>query len=967
MESEHEMISSELEDDMAEDDLSSPIQSSAQELLRPLQETADRVSRQVEQFAQILDQHLSRKNATKDDQGKKSHDAQKQDLFDQTMILMDRYAQTTSQDSPQLANKSSSVKQPQKNRKSLGDSASQEQNILLESRLWSLTGDLLSCEQPKTIEEIDRLRQTVMVDLHRYSSDYDLWEAFCQSDPLAGRCEQVLQWLQDWKRDVSDLLQDNILDSYQDAHRGQGLWSGGNIFTQAPIKRQKVTRAHPGPLAPNPQVRTSHLRKSDASILVTQMDPDAQTRQDAFLEPEDEAFEVSAWHASWELLRRGVSLSDSREWWRERNEDWRSLVIRNSSTQSSGDAADVWRRIINMASGREYSAACNYLSEHDDTMNRYEKAVYGIMCGNYAAAASACKSLDDHFFALYNEIMIERYGRFLDEYQKKLNDSTIVSYTPPPSTIRQLSRYFNAAQSDKSTKSECHQPHKYLEGMLISNDFQPFLLEMGRASAKMAHLTGQSKHLFDKIEADVNECAQIAAQDEDIVRITAHLQLALQPLGLLEKALADNEVIMENNILNYIGLLERHGKYALIPLYTSSLSIDRQPRAIGRILSNVTEQKERDLQMRLMRQYKIPTSEVIYTICDYARISWSLGIAEDIDVEPTKIVEYNNKIGRIRSRFIGPMDENDPVARVVKAYEWIQYLEAKKWGMAIWLMTALYKDLLLSGNIAAAKELAAKVEFTATSFRVTGMNLSIGAFALGENSIENDGAHVNADGSDDGSVQLPSPTKRRKDSKPLHPLAEETADRENLSTKSILWEQLQHLVVALQFLEEWQAEADAADALPRDSKSAMADAKRRLTIALTNVDEAMRPLLEENFLDRPFDEIENLDLTDIRNHYLPECILAYNSALYFAGHAISRQRLTQCMDLAQKIAKTESLTQVFVASGRMSELVEAFAHDSQALLSAQELRKKGRNRSAKRPPPGATQNPDIWQIKWENK
>lgn len=960
MDSDQEMASSELEDDLVEDGSSSPLQASAQDLLRPLQETADRVSRQVEQFAQILDKHLSNKTENE------------QDPFGRTMILMDRYANVTSQDSKDAETQSLSSRQTQKNRKSLGDSASQKQNVLLESRLWTLNAQLLPCKNPQITEESSFRQPTALVELHRYSTDAELWQAFMDVDVIASQCEIVLEWLQNWKKDISDALEDSNLDSYQDAQRGQGLWSGGNIFTQAPIKRQKVTRAHPGPLSPSPEVRRSHLRKSDAVALVTQMDPDAPTRQDAFLEPEDEAFEMSAWHASWEMLRRGTHGKESPKWWRDRDEDWRSLLLRNPSLQQDPDEGDTWRRIMNLASGREYMVACNDLSEHDLAMNKFEKAVYGVMCGNYAASISACTSLDDHFFALFNEILIERYDRFLDEYRKRILDPEIVSYTPPPSALRGVSQYFNAAQTDRSTRAECHQPHKYLEGMLISDEYQSFLLEMGRAAAKMAHLTGQSRHLFDKLDGDVGECAQVAAQDEDIVRVTAHLQLALQPLGLLDTAFTENETIMENNILNYIGLLERHGKYALIPLYTSRLLSDRQPRAIGRILAKVTEPRERDLQMRLMKQYRIETSKVIYTICDYARLSWSLDLeASDRDIRPTKIIEYENKIARMRRGFIGEMDDNDSVARVVEAHEWISHIDTKNWRMAAYLMTALYKDLLISGNLAAAKVLAEKVEFSATSLKVTGMNLSIGAFAFDENNDENGGTEKDVDGSGEDSVRLASPTKRRKDSKAGHHLAEETENRTKLSEKSILWEQLQHLVTALDLLEEWQDLADHVDSLPRDEVHIMKSSKKQLTVLLAAVNQAMQPLFEDDFLDRPFDEQENLDLTDIRNHYLPECILAYNSALYFAGHAISRQHLSQCMDLAQKVAKTASLTQVFVVSKRMSELVTAFAQDSQALLRANEPSGRsgrgGRGRSTKRPPPGAKHNPEIWQVTWEKK
>jgi nuclear pore complex protein Nup107 len=130
--------------------------------------------------------------------------------------------------------------------------------------------------------------------------------------------------------------------------------------------------------------------------------------------------------------------------------------------------------------------------------------------------------------------------------------------------------------------------------------------------------------------------------------------------------------------------------------------------------------------------------------------------------------------------------------------------------------------------------------------------------------------------------------------------------------------------------------------------------KTILQAALDDVRNAMYPLLEADFLSRPSDEAEAVSLTNIRNFYVPECILAYNSVLYFAGHAISRNWLVECMSLAQIVATTDSITEAFVESSRMKELVAAFALSSQALLRANEQGgRKGKRDEVF----------EIWQVK----
>lgn len=133
--------------------------------------------------------------------------------------------------------------------------------------------------------------------------------------------------------------------------------------------------------------------------------------------------------------------------------------------------------------------------------------------------------------------------------------------------------------------------------------------------------------------------------------------------------------------------------------------------------------------------------------------------------------------------------------------------------------------------------------------------------------------------------------------------------------------------------------------------------KKNLITSLNEVREHMFPILEQDYLSQPMDDSEAAFLDEIRKWYLPEIILAYNSVLDFAGHAISRSWLVECMNLAQVVATNSTITDAFTQSGRMRELVTAFALSSQALLDANEAGgKKGKRDTGI----------DIWQVKYDD-
>lgn len=142
--------------------------------------------------------------------------------------------------------------------------------------------------------------------------------------------------------------------------------------------------------------------------------------------------------------------------------------------------------------------------------------------------------------------------------------------------------------------------------------------------------------------------------------------------------------------------------------------------------------------------------------------------------------------------------------------------------------------------------------------------------------------------------------------------------------------QLEQLITAFEALFAWRTQESLyLSKVPRP-----ATVPKELKEAVVIVQEAMKPLLRPSgFLLDPYDEAEAKDLALIREVYLTDAIIAYNTTLYSAAAMITRDHLLASMDLATIVAGDESqLTQTFARSGRLQELVTSFAYSSRQIL-----------------------------------
>jgi nuclear pore complex protein Nup107 len=195
--------------------------------------------------------------------------------------------------------------------------------------------------------------------------------------------------------------------------------------------------------------------------------------------------------------------------------------------------------------------------------------------------------------------------------------------------------------------------------------------------------------------------------------------------------------------------------------------------------------------------------------------------------------------------------------------------------------------------------------------------------------------------------------------------AEELPMWDLMYRQSRAYHHMEQLVHAFEALAHWRDE----EILYRGKVPLPSSVPASLKHAYEGVETCMAPLLQGNFLSYPDDEEEEEDnhtsappqvpFAAVRDLYLPEALIAYNTVLHSAGYLITRESLLKSMDLSVAIAQEEnSLTGPLVRAGRMRELVKSFALSARAMLVLKGLGHKPwrtrRDREGK--------DPGIWEI-----
>lgn len=583
-----------------------------------------------------------------------------------------------------------------------------------EEQTWDLLGRMLQVEYPMPQTDSqnpefseDFIRPNKGPDVHRYSSEKAVWTRFLAEDDLAWERHTVVEWLKKCADSSGQDIELVVKDLEFDVERGIGIWADSWLYTKEAIKGQKLLRSWPQALDPEaPGIETSLLNADRSQGLISQLDPDAITRQGRNLEKKDHCFERAMWLACWDMLRRGKSWDYVREWCRERVEGWRAVAMRGDprSSDSKGDKENNTKSLAASWLTRALWRKTCAVAAKRGTVDRYENAVYGILSGYLPSVKAVIGTWDDYLFAHYNSYLLRQFDRYvISNFPDRLPKALVEKHGCFKISVAAGQRTHSGNQIITRMKSllrtgkEAREPFKALQGSLIAKAFDGFLHIQGVQLAFSANHPEKSKILpFVEVkDPDAHFTTSISMNDHDLLRIITHTLFIFQELGL-DIGDGDRRIAAENFVVAYVDYLSKAGKQQLLPLYASRLSPRRTQSCLGRQLASIRDHGERQTMIRLMKQNGIDVTSVLsmqlqLIISDNPPDGIHVTSFPSLHVlETTK--DDRDLVHPIRKGFIGDSTTDDE-KDLVNAFEWYLLVEGH-WKQTLSTGTALYKHLL---------------------------------------------------------------------------------------------------------------------------------------------------------------------------------------------------------------------------------------------------------------------------------
>ncbi|KAJ6091664.1 hypothetical protein N7467_003633 [Penicillium canescens] len=888
----------------------------AQEALHPLRRTADRVTRQIEAFADKLDQ-FKRKNTTDDFQNVQA-----------AYKLVESYRDLAKNAIKEIQTQQITNRHRASYRASDVKSHEQIQRLQLEVDTWRLLLNLISIDDPASRASFKEGRQTAFQNLHRYSSDREIWEEFLNADQYGLECVVAMRWLEETSKTSTQDFDDLIAQMEARSERGQGLWSHGWLYTKEAIKGHKRLRAWPQPLEPNdPGIARSLLSTEEQKPLVTQLDPDALTRQKHGLEKQDEIYERATWVTCWKMLRQGENWTKIREWAEGRLEGWRAVSLCGSSVDDNAPKTrfpidDGHTRLMNSRAHDSWRTACAALTRSPNT-DDFQRAVYSLLSGETDAASSVCRSWDDHLYVYFNSVVLQRYRGFCTQFQRKLSlsPSTPVSFTPEAPGHADLQKFLVYLRGVERVSGEARNPFRNIQAAILSKGYDSFFPALAQAVSQLsADKYGKASIVPELAHSPVDESFLIAADDEEALRIATHTYIVASSMTY---ARADTHFFEQASVIiaGYIATLEEKCLFDLIPLYVSLLPTEMANSVFSKILIEIIDPEEKMQQVRLMRRYGIDVEAVL-------EVQWSWLSADVPTIDHSRDVTGYSRVVRrpdgLRA-LVSPKTDligtsvADEDEKMIRSLEWFRAVDGQ-WDKICELGAWLYRKFFVADKLAAARELSLRMRLSDISIEKFGSDII--SIPPQENPVE---------------ASTPtSPSKSKRNS--LH--RRSTSNSSNFGLVAA-WYQCQRMsdleVLTLGFdtVEQFaQIHEQISKTRRRRDSGAVTDMTDEMHDCVTAMEDYLGAVVSDDWLVTSTDADEEKDYDKIRTTYLPELVLDYHNAMHYASHCLERHDLlTQCMIVSVWVANFKHLTDAFTKSRRMAELVDALALSSKAMVN----------------------------------
>jgi nuclear pore complex protein Nup107 len=680
-----------IDDDDDEQPLALTGPSDVEAAVNPLREMADKVGKEVELFATRLDQfldelatHENKYEAARDlvnDLRRIANDAVGQR---QKKLQRERAAQLRKEWSEQarlstlastsalsLARSSSIVDMSKDKAEELAQLRQYQQEV----DMWKLFILCLDLEKlpiycPAEYQQVKDKQHAELAEPHAYCSEAEIWKRFLVEDELAKERFMYKSWLEQTADHQENDLDGIVAELEAKSGAGQGLWQKGWMHTREKIKGEKRLRSLPrGSGGVQPHVRGTTTK----GLLVTELDPDAPARQQRDLERPDAYFEKAVWITIWEMLRRGKSRKDIREWCEQRNEGWRSALLSSAPEGTDAVSNSTWRKMC-------------YLASQSECSNDYEAAVYGLLGGNIKAAQKVCRTVHDHLFAHCATSLVLQFEAYLQhEFPDRV--ASMTGRLPPLHDIFNSDKAAEDIEAlisqlqEGACANEKFKPLKIVEGYLFSRKIESLIYEVGYAASDLDKMRGGDEEMIERHPARGTE--ESTRHEADIVtdihalRIVTHMYIIIRAM---DKDYAEHVTAGapdENVVAAYIQALRAVGLRDAALSYATQISRPRQDLTAAKVLQDVTQPREQRNMLELMKKFDLRLVPIIETQLSLV-IRRELGDAEPVE-KPLRILE-DVEVGRLYpgqriAQDFYPETMTESAVAVVNSLQWFRLLE----------------------------------------------------------------------------------------------------------------------------------------------------------------------------------------------------------------------------------------------------------------------------------------------------
>lgn len=558
--------------------------------LDQLQDVADRVGREVDTFAETLDEYLE--HLRSDDPYEAAHAlcVAYQEHGHEMVDTLKKKQQMQKMQNTRDNYQSRGQQSLHRTRNSRSDSIGSEDTAInhelkrweAESATWELFRVVLELRYDPDRPSVKKQPQGPQ---HQYESHADAFERFLISDDVARERYAVLKWLE---TSATDATKDDSSDN--DKRKSIVQRTNGWMQTRETIKAAKRIQAR--------QTLDLDLRRSDdRDLLCTQLDPDAPLRQKRTLEKSDIEYERSMWQECYLKLRQGVAWSDVAAWCTQRNQQWRALSIGAFAGNNDQNHSNV-----SMTSGLLWRHMC-LLATRAANADPYEAAAYGLLSGDLDAMLKVASCWDDNVYAHLNHSFIARYNdHIMQNYNYRLPAEymTRMGLLARDTADEQMmeKKLFAKLSVDTATATEAKSAFKQIQTALIQNSISHLCEKVGEGMST-AQNTGAR-----------NEGASSIVQNTHALRTFAHL---LRILAFLQESAAQANFVEAADEITaaYIQVLRRSGKRDLTPLYAAGMSKTRGETALAQVLSDIDDGKESMEFITLLKVFSIDVIAVL--------------------------------------------------------------------------------------------------------------------------------------------------------------------------------------------------------------------------------------------------------------------------------------------------------------------------------------------------------------------